>query len=175
MKLCGGGAGEPCLYESWSMWPWMRDAGHLLRLDTNWKVFSARPPTTDWYLVFPAKLKSGVEVDIFPALKGRKYFYEPFCAIDYGPPDAFAYSLRDERWTKYLENIVHANPSDAEKDYRLRLGQFLCREWNHIHKNGPHSLVSFKMVGYFIDNWFIRDKRLDGKEGVLWEHICNVL
>ena len=49
----------------------MRFAGQALRLDQKYNVFAPRPPSEVHWMVFPAVLRSGVEIDVFHALKGE--------------------------------------------------------------------------------------------------------
>merc|ERR1711971_833221 len=176
--VCGGPEGEPCTGKWWTMWIWMRDAGMVLRLDTNWKVFSTRPPTQDWWCVFPAKLNNDQTVDIFTALHGGQHLQEPFASVMHDPPAAPAYTLRDERWTKYFETVTKGWSNDIEerqqKEFRKWLGQYLCREWNGRHgRASEHGLVSFEMNIHFVDNSVVYAQRpAAGPPINMWSHIC---
>mmetsp|Transcript_101740 Transcript_101740/g.286895 ORF Transcript_101740/g.286895 Transcript_101740/m.286895 type:complete len:596 (+) Transcript_101740:84-1871(+) len=173
--VCGGAEGSPCQHKWWTMWHWMHDAGMTLRLDTNWKVFSPRPPFEDWYLVFPATLANNQTVDIFPALHGYRHSRQPFVAVNYDAPQAPAYTIRDERWTKYLENVVKGwtNPTEQHERTTQRrwLGWFLCREWNARHGSGPHRLTNFTMLFFAVDNRVI-GRRAFLRRTELWSETC---
>ena len=70
-----------CGQQWWSMPHGLRSLGISVGLFTNWKVFSPRPVSQDWWLSFPAILEHTTGgngtvtlqyVDIFPMLAGEK-------------------------------------------------------------------------------------------------------
>lgn len=172
--LCGGGGGPTCKGRWWTMWAWMDDAGESLGFNTNWKVFSSRPPNQDWWLVFPATLENKSTVDIFPALLGGRHFqYPEFKPVSFEEPAEIAYTMRDERWTKYLEAVVNGDREQTVRDeIRKWLGQFICREWNYHHANGPHRLVTYTMQMMLVDNSVVFESRPSAKQILLWDHTC---
>merc|ERR1712039_692935 len=117
----------------------------VIRLDSDWKVFSPRPPPKDWWCVFPGVLENNQSVDIFPMLHGLGGAQQ-YVAANYDAPQEFAYSIRDERWTKYLEHVFKQPAKGQEKmrsNMKLWLGQFICREWNLRQGGGPVRLANF--------------------------------
>lgn len=82
---CGGAAQEPCKGRWWTLPPLWTDIGAKLNLNGNWKVFSPRPLSNDFWLVFPAVLENNQTVDVISATFGD-FVLKP---IDYHEPDIF--------------------------------------------------------------------------------------
>jgi hypothetical protein len=127
-----------------------------LRLDQRWTMFAPHPPKATGWLVIPAKLRDGREVDLF---RGG-------APVSWRKPLHWSELFSDDRWRKYTENLISA----AKADHRMHFGRFLCRRWNDAHRDGE-TLETFRIV------YFEQAETPDGvlaapREMTLWNHHC---
>lgn len=148
-QVCGGPAQEPCLYRWWTIPPSWNDFGlGKLNLGGNWKVFSPRPLTNDFWTVFPGKLQNNQSVDVLRAGFGD-FRLRP---VDFLEPDIwtepFSYVLRDERWYKFFEYMFISGDDQRKHEMKFMLGRFICREWNERYGRTDKRLTTFKMLHF---------------------------
>jgi hypothetical protein len=98
--------------------------------DQMWNMFSIPLRDDGWYVI-PGKLKNGQVVDV--------YTEKPY--VTYAKPRLVSYTYKNQRWQKYMMNLL--SPNSGEQ--RLRYGQYLCRNWN-AHHQGDEQLQEFQLV-----------------------------
>ena len=134
----------------------LRWLGPLLRVDQRWDMFSV-PITESGWLIIPARLASGAEVDLFTGARPPRW----------RRPATVSRMFSSDRWRKYSLNLAAAQYASM----RLHYGQYLCRSWNGEHSGGE-TLEAFKL--YFMKEsiapW--SPAHLLKKE-VIWEHECR--
>jgi hypothetical protein len=127
-----------------------------LRLEQRWDMFASPLTAGGWYVI-PARLTSGVEVDL--ATHGQPVSWQEPLHV----PDTYA----NARWKKYFMNI--SIPPYSQ--HRLLFGRYLCRSWNETHP-GAQSLEAFKI--YFmrqaVEPW---RKPYPAQKQMLWQHECR--
>ncbi|HEV2706656.1 MAG TPA: DCC1-like thiol-disulfide oxidoreductase family protein [Pyrinomonadaceae bacterium] len=106
----------------WGVPEGARWLGVLLRLDQQWGMFAPYPRKSDGWLVIPATLASGAEVDLFR--DGAPVSWEKPARVS----ALFANAYRQ----KYMENLLSPHLSGT----LLLYGQHLCRKWNAEHSGG---------------------------------------
>lgn len=85
----------------------------------KWGLFSPSPGKTGMWIIIPATLKDGSQVDLYT--NGGEIKWEK--------PELVSATYKNGRWQKYLTNI--ANPTNK---YHAELyANYLCRNWNRIH------------------------------------------
>jgi len=94
--------------------PW----GHVFRLDQQWNMYAPYPRKEHGWLVIPADLANGTEIDLFT---GQPVSWEK-------PGDISAY-FGNDRWRRYLSNLFNdRNPQDLQK-----YADYLVHNWNQRH------------------------------------------
>jgi predicted DCC family thiol-disulfide oxidoreductase YuxK len=102
----------------------------FLSLDQRWNMFSPNPANTDGWMLAPARLADGTELDL---LTGGPVSDEP----------RYADSLYT-RWTKVTERISNASYAN----YRVEYGRMFCRLRNFHLREGESPLATFEI--YYI-------------------------
>ncbi|HYE07064.1 MAG TPA: HTTM domain-containing protein [Planctomycetota bacterium] len=111
--------------------PWLvpEPAGALLRLvklDQRWRMFAAKPPTSNRWISIPARLQDGREVDLARA-DGEPAFRAP----------ARSFTEREGmRWIKYREYIRR---SARGREWYAR---YLCEEWRRATADDPTQAIA---------------------------------
>lgn len=96
-----------------------RTLAHLTGLEQKWTLFAPHPPRMTGWLIMPAHLKDGTEVDI---LTEETPTYEQ-------PPlseDKFA----NQRWGRLVSRVLREPELAA---FRESFVQYLCNEWSSTH------------------------------------------
>lgn len=123
-------------------------------LDQRWNMFAPNPASSDGWMLAPAKLADGTEVDLFtrrPPDEGPRYA-DPL------------YS----RWAKVFERI-------ADRDYatyRLEFGRMFCRMRNFHLSPGESPLVTFELD--YVER-VLQAPETGGElllRHHLWSHVC---
>jgi predicted DCC family thiol-disulfide oxidoreductase YuxK len=96
--------------------------GAILRLDQQWGMFAPYPRKSDGWMVIPATLADGAQVDLFR--DGAPVSWDRPAQISALFPNAYR--------QKYMENVLDPKLSAA----MLLYGQYLCRVWNAEHSGG---------------------------------------
>ena len=100
-------------------WMQKHDAyANVLRLDQRWNMYAPAPLQDHGWLVVPADLANGTQVDLFT---GQSVSWEKPKGID-------AY-FEDDRWRRYLSNLFDDQDPQALQGY----ADYLVRNWNHSH------------------------------------------
>jgi len=129
--------------------------GRLTHVGQNWSMFD-KPPKDDRWLVMPANLADGRNVDIFSKTHGAPDFEKPRLPSSQYPRF---------RWRKFMENIF----STGREEYLLRYGQFMCREWNRTHPPSQH-LLTFEI--FFIREYTTPNGPAPPEKILRWTHYC---
>jgi hypothetical protein len=127
-----------------------------LRLEQRWDMFASPLTAGGWYVI-PARLTSGVEVDL--ATHGLP--------VSWAEPEHVPETYANARWKKYFMNI--SIPPYSQ--HRLLFGRYLCRSWNETHP-GAQSVEAFKI--YFmrqaVEPW---RTPYPAQKQMLWQHECR--
>ena len=100
-------------------WMQRHDAyAHVLRLDQRWNMYAPAPRHDHGWLVVPADLADGTQVDLFT---GQPVSWEK-------PKDIGSY-FGDDRWRRYLSNLFDEQDPQALQGY----ADYLVRTWNQSH------------------------------------------
>ena len=123
-------------------------------LDQQWNMFSPNPASSDGWMIAPARLADGTEIDLFT---GRP--------TDEGP--RYADPLYS-RWAKVVERIASRDYSA----YRLEFGRMFCRMRNLHLEPGQVRLETFELK--YIERVILPPET--GGERIirhdLWTHVC---
>ncbi|KYR00587.1 hypothetical protein DLAC_02606 [Tieghemostelium lacteum] len=104
-----------------------------LRLEQYWSMFSPYPSKDNGWLVIPAILNNGAEVDL----------YTHGLPVTYDKPELISQTFPTQRWRKYLMNLQSA----SHKERRLHYGRYLCREWNWYGRHPEEAHIkSFRIL-----------------------------
>lgn len=90
----------------------------IVRLDQRWNMYAPAPRKEHGWLVVPADLANGTQVDLFT---GQPVSWEK-------PKDIGAY-FGDDRWRRYLSNLFDEQNPQALQGY----ADYLVRNWNQRH------------------------------------------
>lgn len=97
-------------------WNWI---GEVARMDQSWELFAPDPMRSQGWIVVPAVLQDGEQVD----LKAQT------AQVTYEPPPLISATYYNERWRKYLMNI-----SDSADHYQcFTYASYLGNRWNSTH------------------------------------------
>lgn len=134
----------------------------VLRLNQKWNMFAPSPGKTSHQYRMPGTLVGGAEVDLSGVLEGDLRVRGPRT-----PEEAFALGgFKDHRWEKYLSQIGR----DENRELRLHLGRFICREWNGEHA-GDDRVRRFRI--YSVSRTALPDyQQSELKQRLLWSHRC---
>src|SRR6185295_1987364 len=91
----------------------------VLGIDQAWNMFSPYPWTGDGWYVTVGTLADGRQIDIW---NGGK-------PVTWEKPARVAAQFKNERWRKYLENVL----KDPVPGARDPLMAYLFRHWNETH------------------------------------------
>ena len=106
--------GEPAL-----RWMQKHDFyGCTLRLDQRWNMYAPAPRKVHGWLVIPAELTDGSQVDLFT---GREVSWKK-------PTDIGAY-FGDDLWRRYLSNLF----DDQDPEELQKYADYLVNRWNQSH------------------------------------------
>jgi hypothetical protein len=131
----------------------------MLRIDQAWDQFAPSPLKEDGWLVVPAKLADGSELDLLHADRG---------APDYAKPWHYSQTHRNVRWHSYLGHLWE--PGNATQ--RMYYGKYLCREWNADKLDNPSKrLMTFKLI-HMLERTPPPGEQAQVEQEVLWRHEC---
>jgi len=131
-------------FKRWERW-FSRDLngiGFALRLDQFWTMFAPYPWLDDGWLVMPARLVDGTEVDLLN--DGQPPTQEK--------PDLCSARYKDSRWQKHLGNLW----MKSNTVHRDHMGRYLARQWNA--RNGTLRQIEKWELVYMLER-----TRKDGK------------
>lgn len=92
--------------------------GNVLRLEQRWNMYAPFPRKEHGWIVVPADLANGTQVDLFT---GQSVTWDK-------PVDSGA-SFGDDRWRRYLSNLFDDQNPQALQNY----ANYLVRHWNQSH------------------------------------------
>ena len=105
--------------KAFEQWMQKHDAyAIVVRLDQRWNMYAPAPRKEHGWLVVPADLANGTQVDLFT---GQPVLWEK-------PKDIGAY-FRDDHWRRYLSNLFDDQDAQALQGY----ADYLVRNWNQRH------------------------------------------
>jgi vitamin K-dependent gamma-carboxylase-like protein len=93
--------------------------GNIVRLDQRWNMYAPAPRKEHGWLVVPADLANGSQVDLFT---GQAVSWEK-------PKDIGAY-FGNDHWRRYLSNLFDDQDPQALQGY----ADYLVRNWNQYHR-----------------------------------------
>jgi len=94
--------------------------GGTLRLDQRWNMYAPAPRAVHGWLVVPANLADGSQIDLFTG--------QPTSWVK--PGDIGAY-WGDDRWRRYLSNLM----DDQDPNELQRYADYLVNKWNESHSS----------------------------------------
>jgi len=146
---------------------WIDWLGSTFFLQQDWRMFSVPPTRTGW-IVIPARLADGREIDLAsaggPAPRGRGADLVP---VTWGKPEVPSRRFRNDRWRLFLARAVYG---PGTQDWLLHYGRYVCREWNRAHA-GPTQLESFQIIFMVAPVSGTSSARVYERE-VSWTHRC---
>ncbi len=136
--------------------PALNTASTFLYLDQAWKMFAPNPSKISGWVVVPATLNNGTQVDAS----------RPGTSLIWEKPEA-AKLFKNERWRKFQMNFLIRDEERAWKHY----ASYLCRSWNSKHTS-PEQIASLQIVT------IKRVTRLPGQDSstqkkILWSQSCT--
>ena len=131
----------------------------MLRIDQYWGMFAPFPQKDDGWYVMPGHLVNGAPIEVWTGKLG---------APNMAKPPLVSANYPNQRWSKYMMNLWFSSYSD----YRLYLGQYLCRRYNGIDNvRLPTSLKNFEIT-------YVKELTLPHYQTsaptpvVIWKHYC---
>jgi hypothetical protein len=124
---------------------WLASAGHWLRIDQQWRMFTPSAPRYDGWWVIPGTLADGRIIDLSP--HGPELTWEK--------PARISANNRPFRWAVYLWQMSDPKTNHA---LRRRWSAWTCRTWNATHPPRER-LVKLEMH-------FVSEETLPPGEGV---------
>jgi hypothetical protein len=107
--------------------------GATLGLEQSWGMFAPHPLDAGGWYVVVGELRNGTEVDLF----------RDGAPVLWGKPLLVSATYRNERWRKYLINLMDAGHAGDRPHY----ARYLWREWDRRHA-GDEQLAGVKI--YFM-------------------------
>ncbi len=95
-------------------------AGHWLRINQRWAMFSPNAPRNDGWFVVPGFLANGEKVDLS----------ELGPELDWRKPELLSSTHESFRWGRYLWQMRRAGDNESVRRY---YADWLCRSWNASH------------------------------------------
>ena len=136
----------------------LRPPFSLLRIDQLWNMFAPHPLKSDGWMVIPARLANGRELDLL----------HPERAPDFSKPQHYSQTHENIRWHTYRGRIWEAEYAS----HRLHFGRWLCREWNRDKfENRDERLMTFK-ISYVVETTPPPGGEFKTEQQVLWRHEC---
>ncbi|HVT34387.1 MAG TPA: DCC1-like thiol-disulfide oxidoreductase family protein [Nevskiaceae bacterium] len=132
----------------------------MLRIDQLWNMFAPFPLKEDGWMVIPATLADGSEIDLMhPERK----------TIDYSKPYHLSQLHENIRWNTYRGRLYENDYTQ----YRLYYGKYLCRTWNRdkLEQNQDKRLMTFKLV-YMVERTPPPGEPTQVEQQTLWKHEC---
>lgn len=131
----------------------------ILRIDQTWNQFAPSPAKADGWMVVPAKLADGSEIDLLHPDRG---------APDYSKSQYYSQTHENIRWHSYFGHLWE--PENAAQ--RQYYGNYLCRRWN-ADKSGDSSqrLMTFKLI-YMLERTPPQGEQTQVEQVILSRHEC---
>lgn len=133
----------------------------VLRIDQLWNMFAPFPLKDDGWMVIPARLADGREIDLLHPER------EPV----YDKPHHYSQTHENIRWHTYRGRLWEAEFSR----HRLYFGKYLCRSYNEGKLADPElrkqRLMTFKIV-YMIERTRPDYAPPTVERNVIWRHEC---
>ncbi len=92
--------------------------GNVLRLEQQWNMYAPYPRNEHGWLVVPADLANGTQVDLFTGQ-----------SVSWDKPQDIGASFRNDRWRRYLSNLFDDQNPQTLHGY----ADYLVRNWNQCH------------------------------------------
>jgi hypothetical protein len=106
---------------------WLAHAGHWLRVNQQWRMFTPDGPRFDGWFVIPGKLADGRQIDLSahgPALTWQK-------------PERVSRGNKPYRYSIYMWQMADPKTNHV---LRRRWSDLMCRSWNATHPPGERLL-----------------------------------
>eukprot|EP00928_Gymnodinium_smaydae_P064410 TRINITY_DN4773_c0_g1_i2.p1 TRINITY_DN4773_c0_g1~~TRINITY_DN4773_c0_g1_i2.p1 ORF type:complete len:636 (-),score=45.99 TRINITY_DN4773_c0_g1_i2:32-1939(-) len=101
------------------------------------------------------------------------------------PSDFGTIDLHDDRWAKYMENMMvgwghvpekeRARKRQQQEHIRLKLGRWTCRQWNKVHGGTDLELRTFDICLYFVnqtEHSCPANGKMEIRQDCVWNHRC---
>lgn len=135
----------------------LRAASVLFRLDQYWNMFAPFPLREDGWIVIPAKLLDGTEVDLFK--EGKPVSWEK--------PSLISKMFKNDRWKAFVMSLYL--DEENNETFLKHYAWYLIDQWNE--KNPPKKhLHSFDIV--FMLKTTSLEESLPLQKVILWHHDC---
>ncbi|PTU32327.1 HTTM domain-containing protein [Stenotrophobium rhamnosiphilum] len=131
----------------------------MVRIDQDWDQFAPSPRKDDGWMVIPAKLFDGSEIDLLSP---------EHAAPDYSKPLHYSQTHENIRWNTYRGHLAESE----NEEQRVYYGKYLCREWNEKNAADPAKrLMTFKLI-YMLERTPAPGAQAQVEQAVLWRHEC---
>ncbi len=137
----------------------LRPVTLMLRIDQYWGMFAPFPQKDDGWYVMPGHLVNGAPIEVWSGTLGSPSLAKP---------PLVSASYPNQRWSKYMMNLWFSSYSD----YRLYLGQYLCRRYNGVNNvRLPTSLKNFEIT--YVKELTLPNYKVSAPTPVvIWKHYC---
>lgn len=132
----------------------------LLRLDQTWALYSRSTLENDGWLMVPAKLADGSEVDLLRSDQG---------APDFNKPGHAVIAADGLRWLGYRERLWQDNSASQRQLY----ARYLCRQWNDRHSGAPEKQVGQLSFIYMLERTSAPGTAAQIEQRILGTHSCR--
>ena len=126
--------------------------GQLTRIDQRWGMFAPYPLKDDGWMLAPAQLANGMEVDLLTDDR----------AVNWQKPDNLSATFKDALWQKYLLNLW---PKSNRRHRRL-YANYLTRQWNQSH--GANEQIKSLQLIYMREDT-LTNETAPPRKVVLWK------
>lgn len=135
----------------------LKRVSYLLRLNQKWDMFAPYPSRSEGWFVVDGTLDNGDKWD--------PWRNKP---VDFSRPKNIGDEFPSNVWRKVLLRIK----DEKKKDYRLYIGKYICREWNHSKRKKTERIQTFDI--YFMEDRTHApgDKPYEIKKRKIWGHYC---
>lgn len=134
----------------------------MLRVDQYWNMFAPSPLREDGWMVIPARLADGSEIDLLHPDRGAPVYDKPF---------HYSQTHENIRWNTYRGRLFEREFAGHRQYY----AKYLCRSWNRDKVgNSPlrdKRLMSFKII-YMVEPTLPDYQTPTVSKVELWEHYC---
>lgn len=128
----------------------------LTRVDQYWNMFAPFPLRDDGWLVIPAKLRNGKEVDLF---SGKS-------PVDWEQPELCSACFKNDRWRSFMLSLTFDENNAASLS---SYANYLSKQWNEHHLY-EENLFEFEIVFLSKSN-DIEKPAQSHKRYILWKQV----
>lgn len=169
---------EIAFMESVAQW------SETFHLSQKYNVFAPRPISEDFWLSIVGRDFNDAFLDLSGVLNGDYKARTHTRQFPDAPPKLYMQSIYNDRFAKYIENIVRGWGDTETKEgmqnfliqqrLRLRLGQYICRRWNARHSN-VSALRTLQIIVHTMDHKISNCPPVELRKmryNIVWNHSC---